>query len=71
MEFDRFLFEDQIMKVWKIIDLLKGVEEGVLEYNWDKDKTANAIIGLDELLQMEMDKLFNMFEAGVKQKKIL
>lgn len=71
MEFNRFEFEQQIMKVWNLIEMLNTVSEGVLEYEWNEDQTVNALNGIAELYDLEMNKLFSMFETGIKQGKIV
>lgn len=71
MKFDRFSMEQQIMNCWSICEALDDITEGVLEYNWDADKVSNVTIGLKEQYQLRFNKLFDMFEEGIRQRKIL
>ena len=68
--FDRFDFEQQIMKVWSITDDLDLLLEGVLEKDMSKDDISNVLLGLKELHNMRTEKLFDMFELGIAAKKI-
>lgn len=71
MNFDRFDFEQQILKCWNLIDQLDVITEGVLEYEWTPDQVSNATLGLKELASVEMDKLFRMLETGIEERKIV
>lgn len=71
MSFDRCDFEQQIMECWSICEALDNICEGVLEYDLNKDQIANITIGLKELYQLRFNKLFDMFETGVREKKIV
>lgn len=70
MSFDRFDFEQQIMKCWQITDQLDTITEGVLEYGWNSDQVSNATIGLKQLYNLEFEKLFDMFNNGVHERMI-
>jgi hypothetical protein len=71
MPFNRFDFEEQLMKVWSMSDQLNTITEGALEYNWTADQVSNATIGLKTMMDLEFDKLFNMFERGVSERNIV
>lgn len=66
MAYDRFKMEEQLMKVWSMMDQLDTIAEGVLEYEWSEDDVANAVVGLKTMLNLEMEKTFNMFEQSVR-----
>lgn len=71
MNFDRFEFELQIMKVYGMLEMLDTITEGALEYNWTSDQVANATIGLKEMLNVEMDKIHRQLNDGILQGKIV
>jgi hypothetical protein len=69
-KFDRFDFEQDIMRVWNITDELDTITKGVIEYDWSKDQIANALIGLKQIYEVKFSELFNEFERGVRERKI-
>lgn len=66
-KFSRFDFEQQIMNCWTVCESLDDIAEGVLEYEWNSDKVSNVAIGLKEQYQLRFNKLFNMFEQGIRE----
>ena len=54
-----FLFK---VHSWSIVDQLDTILQGVYEEDWTKDQTANALLGVKEIYQLEFDKLFKMNE---------
>jgi hypothetical protein len=68
--FNRFDFEQSIMKCWNITEELDTISSGVLEYNWSADQVANALIGLKEIYDLKFNQLFDEFERGVRERKI-
>jgi hypothetical protein len=66
-KFDRFDFEQQIMNCWNVTTDLRDLQEGVLESNMTKDQITNVLMGLEQLYQLRFDKLFGMFEQGVRE----
>ena len=70
-KFDRFDFEQQIMACWSICEALDDIAEGALEHDWNSDKVATVAQGLKEQYQLRFNKLFDMFEAGTKERKVL
>lgn len=70
-EFSRFDMEQQIMQCWSICEALDDITEGVLEHGWTNDQVTNVSVGLKEQYQLRFNKLFDMFEQGIRQRKIL
>lgn len=71
MKFDRFDFEQDLMKCWSITDDLKLLTEAVLEKELTRDQISNILIGMTELYELRFDKLFSDFEVGTREQKIL
>lgn len=71
MAFDRFDFEQQIMKCWEICEALDDIVEGAIERDWSQDQIANVSLGLKHQYHARFEKLFDMFESGINQRKIL
>lgn len=67
-EFDRFDFEQQIMNCWNVTTDLHDLQEGVLESNMTKDQITNVLMGMEQLYQLRFDKLFRMFEQGIRER---
>ena len=71
MNEDRFEFESFIMECWQTQDDLKLIAKAVMEdEETDKDKTANALIGLAELHEMRCKQLWDCFEKLVEHGQI-
>jgi hypothetical protein len=71
MEFNRFDMEQQLMSCWGVVDDMKVVTEEVLEGDYDRDKIANMLLGMETLYDAKFNKLFAMFENGVTSRNIL
>ena len=71
MEFDRFDMEQQLMSCWCVVDDMKVVTKEVLEGDYDRDKVANMLLGMEALYDAKFNKLFAMFENGVTSRSIL
>jgi hypothetical protein len=71
MNYNRFDHEQSILAAWGILDQIDSVLEGVLDYGWTPDQTANALMGIKEIYELKFDKLFNEFENGVHERKII
>ena len=64
-KYDRFDFEQQILKCWNVTDDLREVSEYFLEHhdsNFTKDKVSNTLIGYAEMYDIKFNKLWNLFE---------
>lgn len=69
---DRFDLEQQILGCWGIVDEIKLLIKQVLENDdFDKDKIANFLLGLETIYGVKFDQLFTTFETLVKDKKIV
>ena len=64
-KYDRFDFEQQVLKCWNVTDDIKEVSQHFLEYtdaNFTKDRVANTLTGLAELYDIKFNKLWDLFE---------
>ena len=71
MKYDTFSLEEQIMNVWQTKDDLDAITER--HYNdpdgpMTEDEISNLLIGLSELHETRMKKLWRVFETMVKEK---
>jgi len=69
---DRFLLEEEIMKVWSLKDNIDLVYEKASELKDPKeaDFMANILLGVSLLFQARMDKLFTTFEELIRGKDL-
>ena len=67
---DRFDLEEQIQNVWQTKEDLEAVTERILEDTvfMTADQISNVLIGISELHETRMWKLWNVFETMVRQK---
>lgn len=65
-EFCRFDMEHQLLDCWKVTDDLSDVFEGVVEQNMKRDDVANVLLGMQQLYNLKFEKLWNLFEEGVR-----
>ena len=70
MKYDRFNLEEEIQNVWQTKDDLNAVAERLFEDTvfMTEDQIANVLIGLSELHETRMKKLWRVFETMVQQK---
>ena len=69
---DRFDLEQQIMKCWNITEEIQLLNENVLEDDeFNKDNISNYLLGLETIYEAKFNKLFDIFEELVKEKKIV
>ena len=69
--YDRFNLEEEIMNVWQTKDDLDAIAERHYddpEGPMTEDELSNVLIGLSELHETRMKKLWRVFETMVKQK---
>jgi hypothetical protein len=69
-EFNRFDFEQSIMRCWNITEELDTIAVGTLEHDWSRDQITNALIGLKEIYDLKFNRLFDEFEKGVRERQI-
>ena len=69
-QYDRFNLEEEIQNVWQTKDDLNAVTERLYEDTvfMTEDQIANVLIGLSELHETRMKKLWRVFETMVKEK---
>lgn len=67
---DRFDLEQAIMTCWNVADDLEILIESVVEGGLDEDVIANALIGLQQLHHLRMNRLWNIFEQLVKTQQL-
>jgi hypothetical protein len=69
---DRFDLEEQIQNVWQTKDDLDAVTERIMEDtvsdSMTSDQITNVLIGLSELHETRMWKLWHIFETMIHQK---
>jgi len=67
---DRFDLEEQIQNVWQTKEDLDAVTERIMEDTvfMSADQISNVLIGLSELHETRMWKLWQVFETMVRQK---
>jgi len=58
---DRFDLEDHISNLHSIVDSLNDISYGILEGEFSKDQTVNAVDGLAVLTKVKIEKLFDVF----------
>jgi hypothetical protein len=62
---DRFDFEQQLMDCWRITDDIRDTSEALLEGDLNTDETSNILIGLRQLYELKLNKLWDMFEGVI------
>ena len=67
---DRFDLEEQIQNVWQTKEDLDAVTERIMESTvfMTEDQISNVLIGLSELHETRMWKLWQVFETMIRQK---
>ena len=69
---DRFDLEQQILDCWNITGDIKHITEYLLDAPLEPDrvdKISNMLIGVEELYNIEFQKLFETFEQLISDKK--
>ena len=69
-QYDRFNLEEEIMNAWQTKEDLDAVTERIMEDTvfMTEDQIANVLIGLSELHETRMKKLWKVFETMIRQK---
>ena len=69
-EMDRFDLEEQIQTVWQTKEDLDAVTERIMEdtVEMTSDQISNVLIGISELHETRMWKLWQIFETMVHEK---
>lgn len=62
---DRFDLEQQILDCWRVVDDLKTLGD-VYDREHTDDQVLNILIGVTELYDQKFNKLFETFEACIK-----
>ena len=71
-KYDRFNLEAEIMNVWNTKDDLQSITGRMMDDPdgpLTEDELTNVLIGLSELLDIRCKKLFNVFDAMVRERK--
>ena len=71
MKYDRFNLEEEIQNVWQTKDDLNAIAERHYDDSdgpMTEDELSNVLIGLSELHETRMKKLWKVFETMVRQK---
>ena len=66
--YDRFDLEQGIMDTWKVTDDIQLFYDNM--ENMDEDRRMNYMLGLMEMYSLKFDRLWNIFEQLVQDKKI-
>lgn len=66
---DRFDLEQGIMDCWKVTDDIKLLYDNL--ENMDEDRRMNYMLGLMEMYGLKFEKLWNIFEQLIQDKKIV
>jgi hypothetical protein len=56
---NRFDLENEIMGLYSFVDQLGNVSEGIMEARLTTDETVNALEGINVLLKLQAEKLFD------------
>jgi len=67
--YDRFDLEQGIMDCWKVTDDIKLFYDNL--ENMDEDRRMNYMLGLMEMYGLKFEKLWNIFEQLIQDKKII
>lgn len=64
-----YTLEENIMNVWALVDQLELIRWGNLdrEHPLTEDQMDNAVLGVYTLLSLACEKLFNQYEAVLKE----
>jgi len=71
MKYDRFNLEEEIQNVWQTKDDLTAIAERIYDDPdgpMTEDEISNVLIGLSELHETRMKKLWKVFETMIQQK---
>jgi hypothetical protein len=63
---DRFDLENEIMALYAFADQLGNVSKGLMEARLTTDETVNAIEGINVLLKLQAEKLFDTLSQCFK-----
>jgi len=63
---DRLDLENHITNLHSIVDSLNDISFGILEGDFTKDETVNAVDGLAVLTKVKIEKLFDVFTQVFK-----
>ena len=63
---DRFDLENEIMALYAFADQLGNVSAGLMEARLTTDETVNAIEGINVLLKLQAEKLFDTLSQCFK-----
>lgn len=69
-EFCRFKMEQQLLDCWKVTNDLSDIFEGVVEQDMKHDDIANVLLGMQQLYNLKFEKLWRLFEEGIRDGNI-
>lgn len=70
-KYDRFDLEQQILYCWHITDDIRGLIEHLFdgpESNFTEDNVHNKLLALEQLYDMRLNKLWDIFESVTSQR---
>jgi hypothetical protein len=61
--------EEEIMKVWSSVDDVKALHWAFLDRpeHMTEDEVSNALLGIETLLQLRCEKLFNVYNQILRK----
>ena len=65
-EFCRFDMEQQLLDCWKITNDIRDVYEEIMERDLDRNQVENILLGMEQLYNVKFEKLWRLFEEGVR-----
>lgn len=71
MKFDRFDFEQAIMTAWNGNDDLDFILQTLENEELNMDEVMNLVIGIKELQNKKFKKIWDMFQSGISEGKII
>ena len=69
-EFCRFDMEHQLQECWRVTDDLRDIHEAMMNGNIDSNRAENALMGIQELYEVKFQKLWSLYELGVRNGNI-
>lgn len=59
--------EQHILKCWSVIEDMEVLYTEVCDANLDADKTANILLGMQQLYHIKFDQMWKCFEEVCKE----
>lgn len=69
-EFCRFDMEQQLQDCWRVTDDLRDIYEAMMNGKMSQNSAENALMGIHELYEVKFQKLWSLYELGVRNGNI-